>query len=103
MRNNYGDWSSFEMMKIKDPQGTDWKIEHRAANVIFDNLTDDVVIKIARDSKSHKVFSAAYWRTADFENGGKYKVSVMFETPFLNTVFLVFANEYHVRIHQLCL
>ena len=66
------------MAKMKDPHGIDWYIEHRAANVIKENLTDDVVIKLARDSKADKIYSAAYWRSADFENGGTYEVPYLF-------------------------
>ena len=74
IRNENGDWTSMEMKKMKDPHGTDWYIVHRSANIIKENLTDDVIIRIARDSKAKKIFSAAYWRSADFENGGSYDV-----------------------------
>ena len=77
IRNDYGDWYSMDMKTMKDPHGTDWYIEHRGANIIMENLTDDVIIKIARDSKEDKIFSAAYWRSADYENGGSYEVGTL--------------------------
>ena len=94
IRNENGDWTSMEMKKMKDPHGTNWYIVHRSANIIKENLTDDVIIRIARDSKAKKIFSAAYWRSADFENGGSYEVRFFMKfQPQLTLLLIAFANR----------
>ena len=67
-------WSSVDIENLNDPRDIEWKINHRAANVFLDDYNDKVTIKVARDSKEEKVYSAAFWRTADFRDGGAYQV-----------------------------
>lgn len=68
-------WKALEIEQLEDPNNVEWKIHHREANVHIDDYRDEVTIKLARDAKAEQVYSAAYWRSADFKDGGIYEVS----------------------------
>lgn len=69
-------WRAVDLSKLNDPDGVDWKLQHREANIQTDTYKDEVSIKIARDSKAERIYSAAYMRNADMKDGGSYEVSV---------------------------
>lgn len=69
-------WRAIEMRHLNDPGGIDWKLQHRDTNIHTDTYSDVVSIKISRDSKSERIYSAAYMRTADMKDGGTYQVSI---------------------------
>lgn len=68
-------WKPVDIENLDDPANIDWTIQHRSANVFKDEYNDAVTVKIARDSKAEQVYSAGYWRTADFKDGGIYQVN----------------------------
>ncbi|KAL5015119.1 hypothetical protein ScPMuIL_009389 [Solemya velum] len=71
-------WRSLVQKGFLDPSGLDWKLEQRAENVLTTKEGDneEVTVKITRDSKSMKVFTGAYTRSADFVQSGTYQVNV---------------------------
>lgn len=100
-------WNAIEIETLNDPSNIDWKIHHRSANVFKDYYNDVVTIKLARDSKQEQVYSGAYWRTADFRDGGTYQVclgiALIYSLKFLNSkiykkicMFLVM-NHYFIK------
>ncbi|KAL5014713.1 hypothetical protein ScPMuIL_008983 [Solemya velum] len=71
-------WKSLVQKGFLDPSGLDWKLEQRAENVqtTKEGDNEEVTIKITRDSKSMKVFTGAYMRSADFVQSRTYQVNV---------------------------
>lgn len=71
-------WTSLVQTGLLDPAGIKWKLKHRPENIRKKKIgnNEEVVIKTARDSKSETVFTGAYMRTADFVNGGTYRVTM---------------------------
>jgi len=76
IRLNATDWKLLDIPELDDPSSTDWNLHIRPANLIHDTEKDSVTIKLGRDSKEDKLFSAAYSRSADYKNGGIYEVCV---------------------------
>ena len=76
-------WKAVEMKHLKDPDGVDWKIQHRLANIRYEEYDDAVNIKIYRDSKADRIYSAAYMRNTDMKGGGIYDVSFYNQTLFI--------------------
>lgn len=77
---NDGDWRRLEQIGFRDPSGTIWKLHHRIENIdtlIYDNA---ISIKLARDNIMNKMFTGAYVRPADIENGGVYHVGCFDDT-----------------------
>ncbi|XP_076076023.1 uncharacterized protein LOC143046845 [Mytilus galloprovincialis] len=75
MKNDKG-WKKIQQIGFKDPSGQQWSLTHRQEN-IQNLLYDDVIsIKLARDVHTRQMFTGAYIRPAEFENGGIYQVSV---------------------------
>lgn len=69
------EWKPLDIPELADPENMEWKLNIRPANLLFDAVQDTVRIKLARDSKEDKLFSAALRRSADYKNGGTYEVS----------------------------
>ncbi|XP_053400990.1 uncharacterized protein LOC123541000 [Mercenaria mercenaria] len=69
-------WSPVEIKRLNDPDGVEWKIQHREANIRTNTYNDEVSIKISRDSKAERIYSAAYMRSADMKDGGTYELSI---------------------------
>ncbi|CAG2196989.1 unnamed protein product [Mytilus edulis] len=62
-----------QQIGFKDPSGQQWSLTHRQEN-IQNLLYDDVIsIKLARDVHTRQMFTGAYIRPAQFENGGIYQ------------------------------
>jgi hypothetical protein len=74
-------WKPVEIKHLNDPDGIDWKIQHRLANIRYEAYDDAVNIKISRDSKAERIYSAAYMRKADMKDGGIYDVSLLMKIP----------------------
>ncbi|XP_053401006.1 uncharacterized protein LOC123523226 isoform X2 [Mercenaria mercenaria] len=72
---DYG-WRAVELERLNDPDGIDWKIQYREANIRYDTYNDEISIKIYRDSKAARIYSAAYMRKADIKDGGRYELSI---------------------------
>ena len=73
MKNDKG-WKKIQQIGFKDPSGQQWSLTHRQEN-IQNLLYDDVIsIKLARDVHTRQMFTGAYIRPAEFENGGIYQV-----------------------------
>ncbi|CAG2187681.1 unnamed protein product [Mytilus edulis] len=73
---NDGDWRRLEQIGFRDPSGTIWKLHHRKENIdtlIYDNA---ISVKLARHNNLNKMFTGAYVRPADIENGGVYDISI---------------------------
>jgi hypothetical protein len=70
-------WKPVEIKHLNDPDGIDWKIQHRSVNIRYDEYEDTINIKIARDSKAERIYSAAYMRKADMKDDGIYDVSLL--------------------------
>ncbi|VDI27589.1 Hypothetical predicted protein, partial [Mytilus galloprovincialis] len=73
---NDSGWKILKQIGLKDPSGQPWSLLHREENVRSLVYDDAVSIKLARDVKKERMFSGSYYRTADFENGGTYQISV---------------------------
>ncbi|KAK3609657.1 hypothetical protein CHS0354_035942 [Potamilus streckersoni] len=69
-------WSSLSLSGFQMPNGANWIIEHRKENIQTDEEFDELRIKIMRDTREKKVYSAAYYRSADMAMGGTYQITV---------------------------
>ncbi|CAC5392346.1 unnamed protein product [Mytilus coruscus] len=75
MINNPG-WRKLQLIGFKDPSGQQWSLTHRQENIqnlVYDNA---ISIKLARDVNKKQMYTGAYIRSAEFENGGTYQISV---------------------------
>ncbi|CAC5409205.1 unnamed protein product [Mytilus coruscus] len=69
-------WRKLQQIGFRDPIGQQWSLTHRQENVqnlVYDNA---VSIKLARDVNKKQMYAGAYIRSAEFENGGTYQISV---------------------------
>ncbi|VDI54125.1 Hypothetical predicted protein [Mytilus galloprovincialis] len=69
-------WIKLQQLGFKDPSGQQWSLIHRQENVqnlVYDNA---ISIKLARDVNKKQMYSGAYIRSAEYENGGTYQISV---------------------------
>ncbi|KAK3612537.1 hypothetical protein CHS0354_024514 [Potamilus streckersoni] len=69
-------WKALNLYGFRDKSEIDWNIQYREANILINNLTDEMTIKLARDTKSEHMFSGGYFGSADMENGGDYELSI---------------------------
>ncbi|KAK3612515.1 hypothetical protein CHS0354_024486 [Potamilus streckersoni] len=69
-------WKALNLYGFRDKSGIYWNIQYREANILINNLTDEMTIKLARDTKSEHMFSGGYFGSADMENGGNYELSI---------------------------
>ena len=67
-------WTILQQIGLKDPSGQQWSLINRKENVQHLVYDDAISIKLARDVKKEQMFTGAYYRPADFENGGTYQV-----------------------------
>ena len=67
-------WTILQQIGLKDPSGQQWSLINRKENVQHLVYDDAISIKLARDVKKEQMFTGAYYRPADFENGGAYQV-----------------------------
>ena len=67
-------WKILQQIGLKDPSGQQWSLIHREENIQHLVYDDAISIKLARDVKKEQMFTGAYYRPADFENGGTYQV-----------------------------
>ena len=58
--------------------GKAWPIIMRTENLGKDIYEDEIWIKLARDTNLEQMFSGGYYRTADYEKGGEWKVCTYF-------------------------
>ena len=75
---NDTEWSFIDLNDMQDPTGFSWNLVHRPANVLYNNYTNTITVKIARDSKEEMVYSGAYMRSAEMFKGGSYEVYKLF-------------------------
>ncbi|VDI67222.1 Hypothetical predicted protein [Mytilus galloprovincialis] len=73
---NDPDWGELQQVGLKDPSGKKWSLLYKKENINKDIYGDIVSVKLARDHKNQQMFTGAYYRSASFENGGTYHVSV---------------------------
>ncbi|XP_060596420.1 uncharacterized protein LOC132750448 [Ruditapes philippinarum] len=69
-------WKPMEIKRLNDPDAINWNIEHRLENIHLNSYDNEVSIKIYRDSKEDRIYSAAYMRYSDMKNGGSYQISI---------------------------
>jgi hypothetical protein len=62
-------WKILQQIGLKDPSGQQWSLIHREENIQHLVYDDAISIKLARDVKKEQMFTGAYYRQADFENG----------------------------------
>ena len=71
-------WKKLHQIGFKDPSGQQWSLTHRQENIqnlVYDNA---ISIKLARDVNKKQMYTGAYIRSAEFENGGTYQVKVQY-------------------------
>ncbi|VDI50948.1 Hypothetical predicted protein, partial [Mytilus galloprovincialis] len=69
-------WLKLQQIGFKDPSGQQWPLTHRQENIqnlVYDNA---ISIKLARDVNKKEMYTGAYIRSAEFENGGTYEVTI---------------------------
>ncbi|VDI79784.1 Hypothetical predicted protein [Mytilus galloprovincialis] len=69
-------WFKLQQIGFKDPSGQQWSLTHRQENIknfFYDNA---ISIKLARDVNKKQMYTGAYIRSAEFENGGTYEVTI---------------------------
>ena len=67
-------WTALQQIGMRDPSGQQWALVYRTKNIQTLVYDDAISIKLSRDVKKEQMFSGAYHRPADFENGGTYQV-----------------------------
>lgn len=68
------DWNKLQQIGLKDPSGKKWSLLYLTKNIDKDIYDDVISVKLARDHRKPQMFTGAYYRPADFENGGTYHV-----------------------------
>ncbi|XP_052806221.1 uncharacterized protein LOC128235438 [Mya arenaria] len=69
------DWTALDIEHINDPDGIQWGLKYRHANVHIVNK-DVIKIKMSRDTKFKQLYSGAYMKSADFVNDGLYEINI---------------------------
>ncbi|XP_076116641.1 uncharacterized protein LOC143084119 [Mytilus galloprovincialis] len=69
-------WTELQQIGLRDPSGQKWSLIHRTENVDRLVYDDTVTIKLGRDNHKKQMFTGALYRSADYENGGTYSISV---------------------------
>jgi hypothetical protein len=69
------EWIPMEIKRLNGPDALTWNIEHRLENIHLDSYENEISIKIYRDSKEDRIYSAACMRESDMKNGGNYQAS----------------------------
>ncbi|XP_052806219.1 uncharacterized protein LOC128235437 [Mya arenaria] len=70
-----GHWAALDIEHINDPDGIQWGLNYRPANVHIVNK-DEIKIKMSRDTKFKQLYSGAYMKSADFLNDGLYQINI---------------------------
>ena len=91
-------WIDLLQIGLGDPSGQKWSLIHRQENInqlVYDNT---VSIKLARDNHKRQMFTGALYRSADYENGGTYDVSIdrLLLLNIQQTVFQLFSRCHHI-------
>lgn len=68
------EWRELQQIGFRDPSGSHWSLVHRPENVDRLMFDDIISIKLARSSFKDQMFTGAVYRSADYLNGGTYKV-----------------------------
>ncbi|WAR05119.1 hypothetical protein MAR_020488, partial [Mya arenaria] len=68
-------WRTLDIKHINDPNGIQWGLIYRPANVHLLG-EDEIKIKMARDTKFKQWYSGAYTRSASFVMDGLYEISI---------------------------
>jgi hypothetical protein len=87
------DWIKLQQLGFKDPSGKQWSLVHRPENIQTLAYDNAVSIKLSRDVQKKQMFTGAYIRSAEFENGGTYQVryiSICSEYTVNNYIYCVF-------------
>ncbi|XP_052803271.1 uncharacterized protein LOC128233573 isoform X2 [Mya arenaria] len=68
-------WIALDIERINDPDGIQWGLNYRPANVHIVNR-DEIKIKMSRDTKFKQLYSGAYMKSADFLENGLYQINI---------------------------